>query len=98
MLPDGRRMHHWEVIPMSFWDMRWHRRYQFVQETRDRFVLRLIADRQPPGNELAELTAAIAATLGPRAAFSIELVDDLAFSDSGKHQICRSDLDGTADG
>jgi phenylacetate-CoA ligase len=92
VLPDGRKMHHWELIPMSFWDMPWHRRYQLVQEARERFVLRVIADDRPPADDLAALTAAIGATLGPGAAFRIDLVDDLAFPATGKHQLCRSEL------
>ena len=92
LLPDGRKMHHWEVIPMSFWDMRWHRRYQLVQETHERFVLRVIADDRPPSEDLSALSTAIEGKLGPRATFRIDLVDDLAFPATGKHQLCRSEI------
>jgi phenylacetate-CoA ligase len=92
VLPDGRKMHHWELIPMSFWDMRWHRRYQLVQETRERFVLRVIADGQPPAEDLSALSSAIGRKLGPRATCRIDLVDDIAFPASGKHQLCRSEV------
>lgn len=92
LLPDGRKMHHWEVIPMSFWDMRWHRRYQLVQETHERFVLRVIADGHPPAGDLSALSSAIAQKLGPRAVFRIDLVDDLAFPETGKHRLCRSEI------
>jgi phenylacetate-CoA ligase len=98
VLPDGTRMHHWELIPMSFWDMPWHRRYQLVQETADRFVLRVIADAPPPPADLSALSSAIGRTLGPRATFRIDLVDDLAFSASGKHQLCRSELGAASTG
>jgi phenylacetate-CoA ligase len=92
VLPDGRKMHHWELIPMSFWDMQWHRRYQLVQETHERFVLRLIADDCPPAEDLSALSSAIGQKLGPRATFRIDLVDDLAFPATGKHQLCRSEV------
>jgi len=92
LLPDGRKMHHWELIPMSFWDMRWHRRYQLVQETRERFVLRVIAEDPPPGDDLSALSAAIEQKLGPQATFRIDLVDDIAFPATGKHQLCRSEV------
>jgi hypothetical protein len=92
VLPDGSKMHHWDLIPMSFWDMTWHRRYQLVQEARDRFVLRVVADERPPAADVSALSSAIAGKLGPGATFRIDLVDDLAFAASGKHQLCRSEM------
>jgi hypothetical protein len=92
VLPGGRKMHHWELIPMTFWDMPWHRRYQLVQETRERFVLRVIPDGAPPPSDLEALSSEIRRTLGPGADFRIELVDDLAFAESGKHRLCRSEV------
>jgi len=93
VLPGGRKMHHWELIPMTFWDMPWHRRYQLVQETPERFVLRVIADVEPPSSDLEALHSEIRQTLGPGGDFRIELVDDLAFAQGGKHQLCRSEVD-----
>jgi phenylacetate-CoA ligase len=92
VLPDGRRMHHWELIPMTFWDMPWHRRYQLVQETHQRLVLRVVADDRVPEGDLARLSSAIREKLGPGVKFRIDLVDDLAFSATGKHQLCRSEV------
>ncbi len=92
LLPDGRKIHHWEVIPTSFWDMRWHRRYQLVQETHDRFVLSVIADGRPPTEDLSALSTAIRQKLGPRVTFRIDLVDDQAFPAARKHQLCRSEV------
>ena len=92
VLPGGGKMHHWELIPMTFWDMPWHRRYQLVQETRERFVLRVIPDGAPPPSDLEALSSEIRRTLGPGADFRIELVDDLAFAESGKHRLCRSEI------
>ena len=92
VLPGGRKMHHWELIPMAFWDMPWHRRYQLVQETKERFALRVIAEQEPPGADLEALTSQIQQTLGPGADFRIELVDDLAFDESGKHRACCSEV------
>jgi len=90
VLPNGRKMHHWELIPMSFWEMPWHRRYQLLQETRERFALRVIATAEPPRADLDALSSQIRQTLGPGADFRIELVDDLAFAESGKHRLCVS--------
>ena len=65
LLADGRVMHHWELIPMTFWDMPWHRQYQLVQESRDRFVLRLVADGEPPAGDLEHLCRAVLQKLRP---------------------------------
>jgi phenylacetate-CoA ligase len=92
VLPGGRKMHHWELIPMAFWDMPWHRRYQLVQETAERFALRVIAERKPPPSDLEMLTSQIRRALGPGAEFRIDLVDDLAFAESGKHRLCVSQV------
>ena len=97
LLPGGRKMHHWELIPMTFWDMPWHRRYQLVQETEKRFALRVIAERAPPPSDLEALSSQIRQTLGPGADFRIELVDELAFAASGKHRLCRSELGALQD-
>ena len=66
VLADGRVMHHWELIPMTFWDMPWHRQYQLVQESRDRFVLRLVADGEPPAGDLEHLCHAVTREAGTR--------------------------------
>ena len=100
VLPAGRKIHHWEVIPMSFWDMPWHRRYQLVQETQERLVLRVIADRDPPRADVEALSRAIRQTLGPGVEFRIDRVDDMAFAAGGQHRLCYSavaaEVDGTA--
>jgi phenylacetate-CoA ligase len=90
VLPGGRKIHHWEVIPMTFWDMPWHRRYQLVQEAHERFVLRVTADVEPPRADVEALSRAIRQTLGPDVEFRLERVDDMAFAESGKHRLCYS--------
>ncbi|HUG81788.1 MAG TPA: hypothetical protein VML01_08995, partial [Bryobacterales bacterium] len=91
-LPNGRRMHHWELIPMTFWEMPWHRRYQMVQQTATRFVLRLVHESPPPAADIEHLETRIREKLGPGTTFQIEYADDLAFGPGGKNQLCRSEL------
>jgi phenylacetate-CoA ligase len=92
VLPGGRKMHHWELIPMSFWDLPWHRRYQVVQAPSGDISLRLVAEGKPPPSAVAELDAQIRSKIGRDARFGIEFVDEMAFTSSGKHRLCRSAL------
>jgi phenylacetate-CoA ligase len=92
ILAGGRLMHHWELIPMTFWDMPWHRQYQLVQESQDRFVLRLVADAEPPAADLEHLHGAVRAKLGPGATFSIERIDEVERARSGKWRACVSNV------
>ena len=95
--PDGRRLHHWELIPMSFWHMPWFRRYQLVQKTPAHVVLRVIASGEPPSDDIEKLKNGVLEKLGPGGSFDIEFVDEIAFSKSGKHQVCRSEVGSNSD-
>jgi phenylacetate-CoA ligase len=90
LLADGRVMHHWELIPMTFWDMPWHRQYQLVQEARDRFVLRVVTDGEPPAGDLEHLHHAVARKLPPGSSFGIERLDEIERAASGKWRVCVS--------
>jgi phenylacetate-CoA ligase len=90
VLADGRVMHHWELIPMTFWDMPWHRQYQVVQESVDRFVLRLVADQEPPAADLDHLHRAVREKLGPGPVFTIERIDEIERAASGKSLVSVS--------
>ena len=90
VLADGRVMHHWELIPMTFWDLPWHRQYQLVQESRDSFVLRLVADGEPPAGDLERLCAAVLQKLPPGSRFRVERIDEVERAASGKWRVCVS--------
>ena len=92
VLPNGRLMHHWELIPMTFWDMPWHRRYQMVQETQQRFVLRVVLDGSPPPADIEHLETSIQRKLGGGATFRIDYVNELEAGAVGKRQLCRSEV------
>ncbi len=89
-LPGGRRMHHWELIPMAFWDMPWHRTYQLVQTGPARFVLRVVLCGEPPAEDLRRVEAAVAAKLGPQGQFAFAFVDAVERSEGGKNRLCIS--------
>lgn len=90
VLADGRVMHHWELIPMTFWDMSWHRQYQLVQESRESFVLRLVADGEPPAGDLQHLQDAVLLKLPPGSSFRVERIDEIERAASGKWRVCVS--------
>jgi phenylacetate-CoA ligase len=97
VLPDGRRLHHWDLIPLGFWDMSWFRRYQLVQKSPVHFVLRLVLDREPPAEDIEQLEKAICERLGPQGRFEFEFTDEIAVAQTGKHYVCRSEVDMTAE-
>jgi hypothetical protein len=86
-------MHHWELIPMFFWGLPWHRLYQLVQEAPDRVVLRVVADSEPPAADLERLHRSVLEKLGPGAAFRIERIDEIERARSGKWRVCVSLVD-----
>ncbi len=90
LLADGRVMHHWELIPMTFWDMPWHRQYQLVQEARDRFVLRVVTDGEPPAARSRAPASRGARKLPPGSSFGIERLDEIERAASGKWRVCVS--------
>jgi phenylacetate-CoA ligase len=100
LLADGRVMHHWELVPMTFWEMPWHRQYQVVQESLDHFVLRVVADAEPPAGDLDRLRAAVQQKLGPGSTFEVERIDEVERAKSGKSRLCVSwvSRDAPADG
>ena len=95
VLPSGRVMHHWELIPMSFWDMPWHRQYQLVQETPDRIVLRVVTEAEPPAADVERLRRAVLEKMGPGASFRIERIDEIERARSGKWRVCISRVERT---
>jgi len=98
VLPDGRRLHHWDLIPLSFWDMSWFRRYQMVQKAPDHVVLRVILNREPPAEDIERLERGILEKLTPGARFDFEPVDEMVIAESGKHRVCISEIESETNG
>ena len=90
-LPSGRLMHPYEIVTPVVWGPAdWIRRYELVQERTDRIVLRVVAVSPPGLERLTEITRAVEGRLEPGVSFTIELVDDIPFSSSGKFRPSRS--------
>jgi phenylacetate-CoA ligase len=90
-MPDGRLVHARELMgPVYRHGADWVARFQFVQETRARVVLRLVPLAPPPGECLAALAADVRATLGAGSEVAVVLVDDIPLDASGKFQVSRA--------
>ena len=88
--PEGRKIHHWELIPKGFWDMTWHRRYLMIQETPAHIVLQVVASEKPPAADIEQLEKGVLEKLGTGGRFDLQLVDEIAPTESGKYRVCQS--------
>jgi phenylacetate-CoA ligase len=89
-LPDGRLLHPYTLsleIP-DRWP--WIRRYQLLQERRDRVRLRVEAHAPPGPDVLAGVRARLTELLGPGVEVSVEVVDALGLDPNGKFRVTRS--------
>jgi len=91
--PDGYKLHHWELIPLCFWDMSWFQRYQLLQKAPDHVVLRVVLNREPPAEDIERLEQGMREKLGPQARCDVEAVDEMIVTKSGKHRVCISELE-----
>ena len=90
-LPDGRLLHPYEIVSRLVWGPSdWIQRYQLVQESRTRIVLRVVSASPPPADRVAELSRQVRPLLGPDVAFSVELVSEIPFTPGGKLRPSRS--------
>lgn len=85
-LPDGRRLHPYEILRPLVIDFDWLRRHHLLQESLDRIVLRAEAKRPPTEQELASLRAKVRPLLGEGVAFDVEIVDEIRPEPSGKYR------------
>jgi hypothetical protein len=88
-LPDGRVVHHYEVVLAAahragLYDL--IQRHQLIQERVDSFLLRL-AVRPEDRGIVDALRGAILATLGPACELRIDLVDEFDFEPAGKFRV-----------
>ncbi|HJT19366.1 MAG TPA: hypothetical protein VJ746_02770 [Nitrospira sp.] len=89
-LPDGRKVH-----PFQLWGARrekthWIRQYQVTQERLDHIVLRVVPWHMPSAGELAALRDPAVAFLGPRVHFEVMLVPEIRVEPNGKFRVFRS--------
>jgi phenylacetate-CoA ligase len=86
-LPGGRSIHPFAITdPLLREEWTWVGRHQMAQEDRDRVVLRIRPLRDPLPSELERIQRLGDETVGPKARFRIELVEDLSPRSGGKFQ------------
>ena len=83
-MPDGRRLHPYRILSPTLAAAPWIRQYQLVQESRERIVLRYVADGTPGDEASRGLWMAVAPLLGPGVDFRVESVSRIAPGDGGK--------------
>ena len=62
----------------------WLRRFQIIQEQRDRFRIRVVPYQQPTGQKMQQAAAKIEARIGNGVTVELELVERLPPMESGK--------------
>jgi phenylacetate-CoA ligase len=98
-LPDGRLLHPYEILDHVLHDRaEWSRRYQLVQERRDRVVLRVVLSNKPSKQRLDEIRRDARKALGGDVEFVIDFVQEIPSEPNGKFRtarsLVRSDYDG----
>jgi phenylacetate-CoA ligase len=91
-LPGGRVLHPFKVL-YSFVNegaSSWMGCYQLLQTREDRVELRIVPNRPPTQEQLAQLRRSVGAALGDDVELEIGLVADLPPDPNGKFRPCRS--------
>jgi len=89
-LPDGREIFAAAVVYIVQEQAAWIERYEFVQDDRDRVLLRIAALIPPRTDVLAVLKDKVAGLLGPGVDVRIELVPEIQPGSGGKFRVLRS--------
>lgn len=89
-LPDGREIFAAAVAYILHEQVAWIERYEFVQDDRDRVILRIAALIPPRADVLAVLKDKVAGLLGPGVDVRIELVPEIQPGSGGKFRVLRS--------
>ena len=84
ILPNGNEVHPYKIAVVMRDGAPWVRRFQIIQQQRNRFRFRAVPNRQPSDTEIQEMTGRIEEKLSRAATVSIELVEELPPSESGK--------------
>lgn len=85
-LPDGTKLHPYHLLEPLVKDAPWLRRYQIVQESVDRLVLKLVPlpGRNPSSDDLQFLRSRFQQPLGPGVSVTFETVSELPPAGNGK--------------
>jgi len=91
LLPDGRIIHG-EYFTHLFYGRSEVKQFQFVQESLDRFTLRVVPGPGYSDQVVADLERGIREVIGGHASLSIEVPDEIPKTSSGKHRFTISNL------
>lgn len=83
-LANGKVVHPYELANVLRDHELWLRRFQIIQEQRDRFRIRVVPYQQPTGQEMQQAAAKIEARIGNGVTVELELVERLPPMESGK--------------
>jgi phenylacetate-CoA ligase len=85
-LPDGTKLHPYHLLEPLVNDAPWLRRYQIVQESVDRLVVKLVPlpGRNPSAGDLQLLRTRFQQPLGPGVSVTFETVSELPPAGNGK--------------
>ncbi len=95
-LPGGRRLHPYHLLEPLVRDTAWLRRYQLVQETEERIVIKAVPlpGCRPGPEDLRRLRTSLQKPLGPDVALLIEMVNELPPAGTGKFRPYYSRVGG----
>ena len=91
-LPDGREMYAAVVAHILQEHIAWIERYDLVQESRERIVLRIVPLDTPRADVLAMLKDKVMSLLGPGVDVQIKLVSEIQPGAGGKYRVLQSHL------
>jgi len=89
-LPDGRLLHPNQIVGTMLDTADWVRRYQLVQERKDRIVLRAVPLGHPSPEKALRLEHTVSSMLGPAVEFRVVLVSSIERGPGGKFRVSRS--------
>jgi phenylacetate-CoA ligase len=90
VLPDGRRLHAYELVSAFMNAAPWIREYQLVQEHKTRVVLRVVPSAPPADAAIARVKQALSQPLGPAVEVEVSIVSTIPLEPSGKLRPSRS--------
>ena len=93
-LADGREMHSYDLVSlMMATEQATIYQYQFVQESKDRVVLRIVPFNPKLGiDQFAVMQRKLVEHLGPTVHLDMQLVDEIAIEECGKYRVSRSNV------
>jgi phenylacetate-CoA ligase len=97
VMPSGRRVHPFKLVPLVTEGVGWVRQQQLVQEREDLIVLRIASDSPPTPEQISAVQAAVSASLEPSVEVQVASVPEIAPEPNGKYRHYYSRVRARAD-